>query len=103
MCAVVRAFDDGIEAEPLGATDELQVILEKLTHVLASRMLSPNDQAELHPPSPISGARDIVFRPPRMQARSASGMIRSRGNTSSSPPRKRGSRTAARRLPWVPA
>src|ERR1700736_6492620 len=83
VSAVMRAFDQRIEAELLGPHDEVDVIRETGAHVFTLTMLATNDQAQFHSPPPFSGTPDIVFRPPTMQARS--------------------SRTPGRRTRWRPS
>jgi len=39
---------DGIEAELLGARDEIEIVGEAFPHVIALRVLPANDQAQFH-------------------------------------------------------
>jgi hypothetical protein len=55
----VRAFDHGIEAERFGAADQLQIVAQTLAHIFARRVLSANDQAQLHPPPPVYDAKTL--------------------------------------------
>src|SRR6516162_3374312 len=48
MSAVMRALDDRIEAELLGARDEIEIVGEAFPHVMALRVLPAHDQAEFH-------------------------------------------------------
>lgn len=48
VCTVVRAFDQCIEAELLGAPDELEIVCKTRPHVVSLRMLPADDQAEFH-------------------------------------------------------
>src|SRR5215472_17623641 len=44
----MRALDEGIEAELLGARDEIEIVGETFPHVMALRVLPAHDQAQFH-------------------------------------------------------
>src|SRR5215472_1796790 len=46
--AVMRALDEGIEAELLGARDEIEIVGKTFPHVMALRVLPAHDQAQFH-------------------------------------------------------
>jgi len=65
----MRALYKSVEAELLSPHDEVDIVRETGAHVLTRGMLAANDQAQFHSCLHF-GARDIVFRSSRMQARS---------------------------------
>src|SRR6266566_8247645 len=64
MGAVMRALDQRIKAELVGKPDKLQIVLQALAHILAGRVLTTDDQAELH--FPVSSLQ--LLREPQMNA-----------------------------------
>jgi hypothetical protein len=55
--AVVRAFDQCIETELLGAHDEVDIVRETGAHILTRRMLALYDQAQFHAPFSLNRPR----------------------------------------------
>src|SRR6516164_3521325 len=64
MRTEMRALDDAVKAETVGAPYQVEIISQVLNHV-AGRMLAANDQAEFHRPRstamPFSASSRLAF------------------------------------------